>query len=630
MRFDSYTGTVRLNGATVHLLLDRLAPFLDGTRTLDELLVNLSADQRAAVQKLVSGLVERDVIRRVQLEPARFERTHDRDAELAFIGYFNDDPETAYAAYRARSVLVLGAGTLVAPMLQALSRAGLNQVRTAAAPAPELCADADVVFHLGDASAIEEASVIERAAAEAGAPVWHAMADGDRVWLGHVDAFRGDGGGLGSAWRRLRAMDTLCPGSPPAGSQVGLHGVAARLVQADFRAAVTAHPWGDDCLVRCVLSTLESVEHRYRPHPFGVNGSRGRDDLSARVRRLQAGPRLAVEEFSRRAITCVDEMAGVFGELSEGDYAQSPLNVCRATVSDPVGLLGRTTQVVGSGPDFTAARHRGALAALATYASLMVDPRRLVVDEPVACLAHRSPESALAALREDASKAFVQGFDVADGSIRLLDAAHVFPVIGADQAVPYRKPSGVAAGFDWQEALTAGIAEHCLARTAAGTTNVSKPAHLVDLDALDADGADAPVVRYRDLLASTGRRFSVYDLTGTMPMPTFLCDLDGLQAGSACALNSDDALLATLEQALLTYQSMENNQPDYRPPVISPPVAVSRDSGPVPLLRVRRSVSEVVRDLAADGHRLFVVPLDHDPAITDVLPYLIRVVSDRA
>jgi hypothetical protein len=146
----------------------------------------------------------------------------------------------------------------------------------------------------------------------------------------------------------------------------------------------------------------------------------------------------------------------VFGEITERDFAQLPIHVTQTSVSDPVGLLGTQAPrsvVTGTGVDFDTARHQAAEHALATYASLMVDPRRLLTADgqgPLP-LGHGLPDdlsAALSRLRSGELDGWVRALSLTDRRPHLLAATTVFPALRSP-SLPYRPPLGVTAAYSW-------------------------------------------------------------------------------------------------------------------------------------------------------------------------------------
>ncbi|MGH3769503.1 MAG: hypothetical protein ACRDTX_30885, partial [Pseudonocardiaceae bacterium] len=98
-------------------------------------------------------------------------------------------------------------------------------------------------------------------------------------------------------------------------------------------------------------------------------------------------------------------------------------------------------------------------------------------------------------------------------------------------------------------------------------------------------------------------------------------------------LDTRDALRLGLEQTLQYEQARTHQQPDYAPPDVadlplrargvSPASPRSSDAGDW-IDRQHRLSAALVRQ----GYRVVVVPLDHDPVVTAVLPYLVNVVVE--
>src|ERR1043165_5830313 len=92
----THRGPVQFTGRTVHQFIERLAPSLDGSRTLDELTAGLAPERADAVRKLVGMLLDRDVVRDADLLVA----ADDGRLEVAYLGYFDNDPARTFARYQ--------------------------------------------------------------------------------------------------------------------------------------------------------------------------------------------------------------------------------------------------------------------------------------------------------------------------------------------------------------------------------------------------------------------------------------------------------------------------------------------------------------------------------------------------
>jgi hypothetical protein len=148
------------------------------------------------------------------------------------------------------------------------------------------------------------------------------------------------------------------------------------------------------------------------------------------------------------------------------------------------------------------------------------------------------------------------------------------------------------------------------------------------LPRLDLDDAEltARGERYRKLLQIVDEPFEVHDLSGLLGLPTFALTTAHGTAACASDLEPGAALERALEQTLLAYQSRAAGQPGYAPePAPRLPDRLRRgpdgtEGGaewPAPA-----TLDEVVARLTRAGGRVVVVPLDHDPAVARLCPFV--------
>ena len=180
--------------------------------------------------------------------------------------------------------------------------------------------------------------------------------------------------------------------------------LAHQLFQNAFR-HVTGLADGDDPglrMLRFDLQTLHTTSHRVLSHPYARAAFiESVAEFNEAVDALQRGPRLDPEEFSQRAISCVEERVGPFRSIGEREFAQLPLHVSEVTVADPVSLLkahDAPITVTATGDDFVSARHRAALRAFTVYCSLCVDPRRVLIDDRGVLTGSSTPRKTLSLL----------------------------------------------------------------------------------------------------------------------------------------------------------------------------------------------------------------------------------------
>lgn len=536
---------------------------------------------------------------------------------------------------------------------------------------------ADLVLHVSGGAAHEP--LLDRLCAERRIPLAQAVVLDDEVWLGPEDLGTRSAANWTAGRRRVSARPAPLPPTTAdepwaaAGTAEETHtaagavdetrvaagavdrtraaAIAGVLVQLAFRTVTGLLDDHRARLTRIDLSTLRRTSHVFVPHPYARSaepvGSGAADPA-------RDGAVLGREAFSRRAVVCADDLLGVFGEPTERDYAQIPLHVSEVEVPDPVGLLGgAVSRVVGTGLDFESARHRAALKAFAVYASLMVDPRRLLAADGRTPLAApgSDPDALLADLRTGRISGFVLGHRLADGGTRAVAADVAFPALAgtarAGGRTPTRTPgitaglapemaaevtagatAGIAAGYSWQEAVDVALAEQ------AGRLALADLAHrTTPLPRFDLDSGSLPPrgERYRSMLQATGEAVTCYDLTGPSGIPAAMSYLGDTPVGYAGGSSAAEAVTGALEQALLHYQARQNNQPAYAPPV-PPGIPPGLRGSAIRRLPddFRTDSASLVSALVRRGLSPVAVPLDHDREVHSIMPYTVRVVLTHA
>ncbi|GIJ63828.1 hypothetical protein Vau01_113440 [Virgisporangium aurantiacum] len=566
----SHQGEVVLRGTSVAAWLRRLAPALDGSRSIAELTRGLSAERASHVGSLVRTLVDAGVAREVSgmTEPADFFR------------YFGGDLADALAD----RVLVTGSGPLLAEVEAATRRCGMSSVRVPGEPEDPSVADADLVIHVSASPSSPYAGVVERLCAEAGVLLAEAVLTGGEVlWC--------VGGRWSSAWRRL-----LANGVPPAGADdpVALRIAANSFVHHVVRVRTGTLTTSANTLTSVRLDSLDTRQHRFLPHPaLRPAAEAGEGAFLARINALAAGPELTVEEFDRRAATLMDDRFGVFTDITEGDYTQLPLHVAESTVSDPMNRLsGERPVVYGSGLTFEEARYATARAALATAGVLTVDRRRLIRHD-----------------RGDRAR----GVRLTDGKPVLIGAQRVFGERSAD-------PTGAAAGASWRAAVEHGLLGYATDLALSAATEPPT----VRLD----ESRDAEIRQLGILLAAVDEDFTLYDATDPLGIPTFVCTGGDLVA-AASGMSSRAAAVAAMYRLLLRHQARTSGERAYEP---AAPPGLPRlvPRAVTPLVDRTVDISTAAGILGRSGRTLAAVPLDHDEEVHDIMPYVVRVVPTDA
>ncbi|MGW9080659.1 hypothetical protein [Streptomyces kronopolitis] len=606
-----------LRGRSAYQWLDRLAPHLDGSVELDALLGRLPDDKRQAVHALVGQLraagclvdAGEDLphgLTRQELETYA--------SEIAFLDYHGDSAARRFETYRHSEMVVVGSGpvfvSLVCSALRSGVRslctvctdpAGTHTVRlaelTAEAAArdprqvvrhtpledgtlPRVVGQADAVLHVADGAGVDRAVRLDALCRESDTLLVQGLVLDDIAWLGPA------GAAWRSAWRRLGARGPFRPNAfltGPAAAVVAAHlGLAAFTALTGIATGAEAAAGAREEITRIDLETLRTSTHTFLPHPSALPArAETREEFTRRLERLAAALPLDEEAFSRRAARCFDPYVGVLRALDEGECTQVPLNVTEAVPHTPGAV-----PVYGAGTGFAEARRSAALRGLASYAVRGFDERRL------------GPGDTVWGWAPDEGRA---------------EAVAVGQVFTADHEV------GVAAHLSWDDAVADGLAQHC-ARLALRDVAEGRarplPLHL-DPGALSPGARDL-----LDLLHASRGVVEVADIGGALGLPVLAWWQRDRPAAVTCG---PDAVTEGLRAALLDRQSVMTREPAYAPVPLGMPHAPGPDGRRLGLAEPAGR-ARMVEALRARGVRPLVVPLDHDPAVHEVLPFLVRVV----
>lgn len=585
-RFLTDRGAESLSGAGIHRWISVLAPYLDGTTPLSGLVGRLPLAQREMVERIVAALLDRGLVRDGG-EPTRC-------AETGYLDAFVPDVDSAFAAYRRATTLAVGSGPVLAELLRTLPLSGAAAARRVPAGPDEtgiealraaLGGGADLVVHVPDAPDDPQPEAVDRLCLAAGVPVVRAVRRGGELWF-HA----GSGGAAG-----LRRLDRWSRGTASPGTAAELPPevvalAAGRLGTAALRLLTGVAGAAEVATMDCLdIATLTVTTHRFLPMPPAVAArprarAAAARSLARKVGRLRAAPALTADGLDATGARLLDPRLGVLGELSERDFVQLPLNVAAATAA------GRERPVTGAGTTVERARWRAVLAALALHGVSGADAASLAGDP-------------------------VWGARLADDGARPVDPAAVFappgPPAGGEAA-------GAAAGFSWQEAVTDGLLDHCARLTAAAPGPVVRvdPATLARLGGPEAEDC-------LRMLRVLGLPLAVHDVTGPLRVPTLAFCSGTRTVAYASALRPAAALAAGLRAVLLDEQAGRDRRAAFAPPPV-PQLgldAVVRGEAAAPC-----TVPQAVAALRARGLDPVAVPLDHDPEVARIMPFVVRVV----
>lgn len=601
-------GRTVLRGSAIHSWLERLMPFLTGERTMAQLCDGLSEERREMVAAVIELLYDHDLASdsgSAVLDTSKTPPEHDADVE--FLSHFVPAAERRFSGYRGTDVVGIGSGEIFAAWASAVRTSGLHRLRlldlgdAAVEDIPmvrpalddaglgEIVRSAGLVVQVANGSEVERLSTVDRLCRESGTPLVTVARLGGAVWLVPNRP--------SLCWEDVeRRLGKLDAGSGPlprstaalVGNQVALL-CLRRLTGADED---TERPW----VRRIAVDSLEGSRHFPLPHPATRPASPDAESaFLARVEQLIAGPAISDEDLYHRSAPCYDAQFGVFAEVTEREFGQLPLRVSQVTVAVPE--REDRHEVFAAGVDVPAARRLANRRALEWYSSGLVDSRRLTGTSE-----HRA-----------------WAYDLVERRARQVAAADAFPCLAETAAV--RADSAVASGTDWDSAVAAGLREICRqeAISAIGTQDHQVP--VVDLRCV---AQDEIASRLLALLRVIEMPVCVYDVTSGLGMPSFAFCSGEETVAYTTAEDPVDALRAGLTSLVLAHQSRIYGQPEYAPAPVPPLPANLRGSATV----VPRAVSPdlPLAALAAAGHRPAAVPLDHDPAVHAISPYLVRVV----
>lgn len=629
-----YKGSFLMRGVSIAAVVQRLVPHLDGRRSLAQLTAPLAEEHRQLVVELVGTLARLDLVHDAEEghdAPLGVVGTPTEDPDRAFVERATDRGAAGHAAFLAARAVVAGPDRLVSECAEALRRAGLADTipialdlnldlgeERARKRVEDLVPDANAcLVHVFGTRETARADQLAQWCAHHGVALVQAMCAADGIYV--RAGATGNGPHWASVLRRLRGteptehMDRAEEWHLP---EPGPRIIANQLALALFLriTGATDHPGPGGDIVRIDPHSLERRPHRVLEHPWARPARpRSRAEFADAVQRLREGAPLDAEGFSTRVVDAVDERFGPIRHVSETDLAQVPLRRARAEPAPSTGAEA----VTASGSDFASARRAAALRALARYGSRMIDPRRAHLTGAGHAQQEQDPRRLLDLLHTGEAEATVWGLRLTDGRPCPVDVRSVFPALGtpADRAAD---PVGLGAGLDWAEMVDTGLLAHVSALAVAEAVDRSPG----PLSVLVWPQGDERIRRGHRLLTALGHTTTALDLTGATGVPTVAVAVDGTIADVTSSPRLSDALGDAVQGALHAVQEGE----------------VDRCPDLTRLLRLRKTVEPrlvpndlpgmdaVVAALARTGRVPVLIPLDHDPEVARICPYVGNVV----
>ena len=503
-------------------------------------------------------------------------------------------------------MLIIGDGALATGIAAALEQCGLG-VRMVKAHADP------------SGLAIEKLTV----AADDSSPLCHVAVNDDGVCWSFASPRRQTQAAVPlAAFRRAAALGAAvspgCRGAQISGKAVTTV-AAQQIAHSILRASPARPPAGTVTFLD--RRTLRTGTHNVTVHPYDVPAKQRIHDGFQRGRReLHDGVSLCRPALAERWQRLSDDRFGAFADLDDSKFHQLPLKVTLARMSDPSSLLSAPPVVIGAGIDRESARERAILQALAGYGSIVVDPR-LLAGRNGAFLGPREANATrlLRAVRHGSVDAFVRATDLTDGRERLVPAQQAFPVLRTP--IPGRTPCGTSAALDWRQALAHGLLQHCVRLTVSGSSVQARHPAVLAAEDFDRD----PGVRFlAAMVKAAGIGLTLHDITGPAEVPVVACTstLGVTLYGGGTHLA--EAVREALTAVLFRYQQRCDPALNAARPAATSAIWTN------PAGRVSLSPEQLVHALTALGYTPSVFALDHDRAVHETFPCILRVVLTPA
>ena len=669
-----------LKGKSLYRLLENLAPTLNGEVSLAEVTEGLDADRQRMITHLLEKLTAHHFLQDTgqdQPHGLNQEELETYAPNLAFIESFQTSAASHFERFRNMRLLLIGSGPGLASLLQASLHCGVKQVDalwtskheidvsapqeldTAAslsekhiryvrpltwenkAEARETVQAYDAILHITEQPFFTHARLLNTLCIEEQKTLIQAVIADGQAWIGPLvcpeTSYCWE-----CAWLRLQAhLDADADGAlrqqPPGPAQNSLTGTAATLLAnqllfALFRHVTHIHTINTAGKLDVLdLKTLLSESHAFQPHPHCQTCQHPSVPTATQflghMRKVQQQASVDPDRLWESVAQALDKRTGLFSVL-DYDFVQVPLAMYAIQVSNPTRtpLPSGSVSVLGVGIDPGSTRIRAAQKACECYAASFVDQRLLLPPEmadqgswPVIQADQLLDHTPLPP--EDVM--WTWALDLHTHQPALVPATAVFS--------SFHQRKGVASGMIWEEAVCQALLDWCNDLTMKQAQENQQAYHQIDLDRAPLTPEGQHLYR---LLRATARHITVYDVTGSLQIPTFAICLDEKIVAYSTHCDTAQALRVGLEQALQQYQSEQFQHhacaipsvPDLPMHLRSERLSLPNDTAPGTWSARQGWLLE---RLQANGLHAYVVPLNHDPALAQILPYIVRILLSR-
>lgn len=682
-----------LKGKSLYPLLEHLIPHLNGNATLEELTRGLDAERKRMIMHLIEKLFAHQFLKDIsQDQPCTLlpQESETYASNLAFLDSFQTSAAHHLECFRNKHLLILGCGLGFTSLVQASLQCGVKQISAIVTPegdtdsisrqdildvvagrdffeqtvqlinAPRwdnrdevrtIIQNYDAVLHISERPMLARAQLLNKLCVEEQKTFIQAIIVGDHAWIGPL--VRSEVGGCWEcAWRRLQAHLTNLSeqlsyyefhDQPQVVNSRFLAApemtmIANRLIFALFKYFTQAGSTGTEGhLSDLHLETGLSETHAFLPHPHCQvcqhSAVPTATQFLERIQQLQHQSPIDRNSLERFTNSVVDARLGLFTAIEDDDFVQAPLAIYKAHVSNPLLQEKRpeTLTLVAAGIDAGDARLHAFQQACTHYAASLVDHRRLLPLE--AGQPHTFPTLSADQLIGMPSfpiqnKLGTWALDLQTQHAWIVPAEHVFSALHQTE-----HERGIASGMSWDEAVCQALLDWCNYLTVEYVKDAQQAYFQVDFtrDLLTPDG----IYLYQLLKTAVGQEIFVYDVTGPLHVPTFATCCGEKIVAYTTHCDQVQALSMGFKQALQQYQAEQCLQFEYGGASVPDfPLALRSAQLSVPHYTLPDAwparQAWLLQRLQANGLRALVVPLDHDPALAEVLPFIVRVLLSRA
>ncbi|MFD0560371.1 hypothetical protein FB566_4374 [Stackebrandtia endophytica] len=554
-----------LRGKSIYQWITTLAPFLDGTKTKEELTAGLDAGRAGMVDKLLDVLTEKGALT-TAIGPAV-----DADHELAdyrqqigFIEHYGKNGAEGFVAFRDAVVQVVGDDAVSESVREGLLLNGLGRVA-------ETGDDAE--FIVVSATEGDAHRIVETLRDNPSATVLPVVRVGEKVMVGPLTGPRRLGdwntvmsrftrndntGEAARLWMSAAVPDQAVRPERLRAAHASLLGMMAAFeVFRDLTGALKAETDGAVIFVNLKTGDSAREEALVDPRDLTERSTVAPKDVADI---LDAGepeeepvdPTVHEHEHEnlRRFMLLAGETVGIVTGFEDEEIDQAPIKIARTTVNagspDAAPALGFAYETAGH------ARLRSAANAILEYVrSLGPLPAGDVT-------ASRRIEAAGLAIATGLGDGDDRGWVVGrslDGDVVEVPAAAVYARSAVNDAGVFEHTSaGEGAGEDFAEALLAGVRS---ALAYDGVQALARGESLPEVTLAELDDAVTYLTRTATLL---GHKVGVYRLPGAAPAIAVFAVIRGTQdyavgVGKSVSAATADALVDLLGRTLTTGQT---------------------------------------------------------------------------